>query len=123
MKVRCIRYENESAQAHESWLCIGKVYHVLGIYVEAEGATNYRITTNEVHPLFATTAYFPSSCFETVSTIVPSSWKVEIMANSDISIDPIAWIPDGFMEAFYDRDPGAYSVFKHERDLIVAEDP
>lgn len=64
-----------------------------------------------------------AECFEIVSTVVPTNWRLKIMEDGAISIAPKSWQAPGFLETFYDRDPSAYSVFERERDLILKEDP
>jgi hypothetical protein len=125
MKVKCIRLldargEVESAS---SWLTIGQVYHVMSIFMNQQSGLSYRIVSNDRDPGFASMAYQNASSFEVISSKLPSNWRVRILGNSAIDISPEAWQQDGFIEAFYDRDPSAYSVFERERDIIRSEEP
>ena len=67
--------------------------------------------------------YHSADCFEIVSDVIPSNWRVKIYKMSDIDISPAAWQEHGFLETFYDADPTVYPIFERERDIILSEDP
>ena len=64
-----------------------------------------------------------AECFEVVSTVIPSNWRVWIHESSAIGISPQSWQGPGFAEALVEHDASAYSVFEKERQVILAEEP
>jgi hypothetical protein len=125
MKVICVRLLNADNLEVESmpWLSLGRVYHVMSIYIESNGARSYRIISNDVDAGFATMGYHFAECFKIISDVIPSNWKVRVCNMSDIDISPEAWQAPNFFEDFYDANPAAYLVFQRERDFILSEDP
>jgi len=125
MKVKCVRLLNADDKEVESlpWLTVGRIYHVMGISIEPNRGRRYQIISHDRDPGFATMGYHSADCFEIVSDVIPSNWRVKIYKMSDIDISPAAWQEPGFLEAFYDADPTAYPIFERERDIILREDP
>jgi hypothetical protein len=125
MKVKCVRILDSAGKEIESspWLTLGRIYHVMTIYIESDKRRSYRIISNNRDPGFATMGYHSAECFEIVSDVIPSNWRVKIYKMADIDISPEAWQVPGFLEDFYDADPKAYSIFERERDVILSEDP
>lgn len=125
MKVKCIRILDSSDKEVEfsPWLTLGRIYHVMGIYIEPGRGRRYQIISHNRDPGFATMGYHSAECFEIVSDVIPSNWRVKIYKMTDIDISPEAWQMPGFLEDFYDADPKAYSIFERERNIILSEDP
>jgi hypothetical protein len=125
MKVKCTSLFNAKGEMVDSspWLTVGRVYHVMSIFMDQQSGLRYRIISNERDPGFATIGYQSAKSFEVVSGVVPSNWRIRILENSAIDVSPTSWQQNGFLEAFYDRDPEAYLVFERERDIIRTEDP
>ncbi|QWT22174.1 hypothetical protein KPL74_09215 [Bacillus sp. NP157] len=124
MKVKCVRYfDSRRRPANDSaWLTLGKVYHVMGLQAEKDTRLDYLIVTNDVDPGFAAMGYHPSESFEVVSDIIPPNWERSVSGNS-VQTMPGSWLVPGFFEQFYDRDPNAYSIYEHERDVVMKSDP
>jgi hypothetical protein len=95
----------------------------MSIEISPDGKRTYGIATAERTGEWPTLGSHRIESFEIVSTLVPSSWRVEVQANGAVFIGPEAWLTPGFFEAFSDREPDAYLIFKRERDLIVSGDP
>ncbi len=125
MKVKCVRLLNSDDKEVESSpsLTLGRIYHVMGIYIEPKRGRRFQIISNNRDPGFATMGYHSAECFEIVSDVIPSNWRVKIYKMADIDISPEAWQVPGFLEDFYDADPKVYSIFERERDVILSEDP
>jgi hypothetical protein len=125
MKVRCVRIFDTFGREVDSspWLTISRSYHVMSIEISPDGKRAYGIATAERTGEWPTLGSHRIESFEIVSTLVPASWRVEVQANGAVFIAPGAWLTPGFFEAFSDREPDAYPIFKRERDLIVSGDP
>lgn len=125
MKVKCVRLLNADNKEVEfsPWLTLGRTYHVMGISVEPSRGRRYQIISHDRDPGFATMGYHAAECFEIVSDVIPSNWRVKIYKMSYIDISPEDWQVPGFLEAFYDADPSAYPIFERERNIIRQEDP
>lgn len=125
MKVKCVRLLDSDDKEVESspWLTLGRIYHVMTLYIESKRRCSYRIIGNDRDPGFTAMGYHSADCFEMVSDVIPSNWRVKIYKMSDIDISPAAWQEHGFLEAFYDADPTVYPIFERERDIILSEDP
>jgi hypothetical protein len=124
MKVKCIRLLNADGEEVESssWLTLGHVYHVMGIYVAPDGRRSFRIISRNPEREWPQMGYQNAQCFEVISEKVPSNWR-EWGNKSACGIGPEAWQTPGFLEAFYDHDPATYPIFERERDIILREDP
>lgn len=125
MKVKCIKlFDSDGREVEFSpWLTVGRIYHVMGISIGADGQRRYQIVSHDCDPGFATLAYQRAEAFEVVSTQVPSNWRIRVGEDGAIGIAPGAWQKVGFFEAFYEQDPSAYSIFEQARDSILSEDP
>jgi hypothetical protein len=125
MKVRCIRLLDVVGQEVEfsPWLTLGRVYHVVAIFVSSDGKRSYSIVTHEREGEWPQMANHQSECFEIVSTIIPSNWSVWVHESSAMGISPTVWQDPSFNEGFYDLEPNTYPIFKREREIILREDP
>ena len=124
MKVECVRLLNADDKEVESspWLALGRIYHVMGISIEPNRGCRYQIISHDRDPGFANMGYHSAECFEIVSDVVPSNWKIKIYKMSNVDISPGAWQEPGFLENFYDADPATYVIFEQERNIILNED-
>lgn len=124
MKVKCVRLlDHEGNEVDSSsWLTLGKIYHVLSIFVDAMGNRLFNVDLQPPGE-WPSNAEHRAECFEVVSTVVPSNWRVWIHESSSIGISPAAWQTPGFAEAFFEHDPATYPVFDSERKVILREDP
>lgn len=124
MKVKCIRLLNSIGQEVESspWLTLGRIYHVMAIYVEPDGKCSFTIISRHPEGEWPQMGYQYAECFEVTSEKVPSNWR-EWKSKGASGISPAAWQKPGFLEAFYDHEPTTYSIFERERDIILSEDP
>jgi hypothetical protein len=125
MKVKCIRLLGHDGGdvASSPWLILDKIYHVLSIFIDVDGRRSFGVVNSEFAGEWPTIGSHQAECFEVISTVVPSNWKVWIHQNSAIGISPGAWQVPGFAEALFDHDPATYSIFDRERKIILAEDP
>lgn len=125
MKVKCIRLLDSSGQEVSSspWLTLGRIYHVLSIFIDAEGQRSFSIVTSEGPGKRPSMGSHQAECFEIVSTVIPSNWRVWVHESSAIGISPQSWQNPGFAEALFEHDPSAYAVFEQERQVILAEEP
>jgi hypothetical protein len=124
MKVKCVRLlDHEGNEVTSSpWLTLGKTYHVLSIFVDAAGKRRFSIDSQPPGE-WPSNAEHQFECFEVVSTVVPSNWRVWVHQSSSVGISPAAWQVPGFAEALIEHDPATYSVFDRERRVILSEDP
>lgn len=125
MKVKCIRLLDWNGREVETspWLTLARIYHVMGISIGSDKRCHYQIISNDRDPGFAAMGYHSADCFEIVSDVIPSNWRVKIYKMSDIDISPSAWQEPGFLESFHEADPDTYPIFERERDIIRKEDP
>jgi len=125
MKVRCIRLLDTKGNEVDSspWLTIGKTYHVLSIFIDREGQRSYGIVSREREDEWPGMGSYQAECFETISTVVPSNWRVWVHESSAIGISPLALQRPGFDEDFPNHYPATYPVFVHEWEIILKEDP
>ncbi len=124
MKVKCIRLlDSDGNDVEDSpWLALGKTYHVMSTYVDAEGRRRFGIVSRHPDGEWPQMINASEKCFEVVSSIIPSNWlKWERAVASGMA--PAAWQVPGFFEAFYDHEPETYPIFERERDVILKEDP
>ncbi|RZI84074.1 MAG: hypothetical protein EOP38_10365 [Rubrivivax sp.] len=124
MKVKCVRLlDHEGNEVMSSpWLKLGKIYHVLSIFIDAAGNRRFGVDSQPLGE-WPSSAEHQAECFEVVSTAVPSNWRVWIHESSAIGISPQSWQVAGFAEALFEHDPSAYLVFEQERQVILAEEP
>ena len=123
MKVKCISLLNSDGYEIEysPWLTLGRVYHVMSIYVDQDGKISYGIITSHPKGEWPQMGRYQSECFDVVSEIIPTNWR-EWARDGSSGMSPAAWQVPGFYEAFYDHDPATYPVFERERDTIFRED-
>jgi hypothetical protein len=122
MRVRCIKLINPNTGKPEnsnSWLSIGKIYHVLCLNAELNGICNLRLIGDDGK----TPALHDIRQFEMVSPIIPPSWKVSFIANGYFTLVPEKWSEEGFWERYFDGDPRTVQVFEEERKKIIEFDP
>jgi hypothetical protein len=124
MKVKCVRLLDSDGNEVKSspWLTLGETYHVLSIFLDAAGNRRFSIDS-QMPGEWPSNAEHQAECFEVVSTVVPSNWRVWIHESSAIGISPAAWQAPGFAEALFEHDPATYPVFDRERQVILNEDP
>ncbi len=124
MKVKCIRLLNANGEEVEfsSWLTLGRIYHVMGIYIAPDGKRSFRIINRHPEGEWPQLGIHQEECFEIVSEVVPSTWRKWVNENAS-GVSPFAWQAPGFYEAFYDHDPATYPIFERERDIVLSEDP
>lgn len=124
MKVKCVCLLDAFGREVESspWLTLGRVYHVMSIFVDSEGHRSYGIINRHPEGEWPQLGRHQAECFEVVSEVIPSNWR-EWEREGVKGVSPVAWQAAGFYEAFYDHDPATYPVFERERDLILKEDP
>ena len=125
MKIKCIKLLDAFGRMVEDspWLVLGRTYHVLSIYIDRNGERRYAVVCHEREGEWPSVGNLPSECFEVTSAIAPSNWRPQIHLSSAITISPVAWQVDGFLETFFDRDPTAYPIFMREREIMLREDP
>ena len=125
MKIKCIRLLDSGGQDVSSspWLTLGRIYHVLSIFIDAEGRRSFNVVTSEQPGEKPSMGSYQAECFEIISTVIPSNWHVWIHESSAIGISPRSWQAPGFAEALFEHDPPAYSVFEKERQVILTEEP
>jgi len=124
MKIKCVRLLDADGREVEfsPWLTLGRVYHVMSIFVDKEGHCSYGIITSHPNGEWPQMNSHAEECFEIISKVVPSNWR-EWKDDTCTGVSPAAWQTDNFYEAFYDHDPVAYPIFERERDIILREDP
>lgn len=124
MKIRCIRLLDSDGNnvEHSSWLTIGKIYHVMSIFVDVKGRRHYGIINRHPEGEWPQMGQHFEECFEVVSDVLPSNW-LQWERSEASGVAPAAWQAPGFYEKFSEHDPATYPVFERERDIILSEDP
>ncbi len=124
MKIKCVRLLNADGREvkFSPWLTLGRTYHVLSMWINKDGKRSYGIACGYREGEWPQIGSHQQECFEVVSDVVPSNWRIKIFQET-IDMSPAAWQEEGFYEAFCDHDPTTYSIFEHERDIILSEDP
>lgn len=125
VKVKCIQLLDSAGREVERspWLTLGRTYQVLSILIGQDGKRSYAIVSHEHEGEWPIMGNHRAECFEVVSTVAPSNWRVWIHESSAIDISPHAWQVNGFIEAFFDHDPATYPIFVREREIMLREDP
>lgn len=125
MKVRCVKLINDVGHVLDQspWLQIGKVYHVLAINVSEGGGTKFAIQSGSKPDEFPSLSHHMSSCFEVISTSIPSNWRPWVDGAGNIGISPAAWQVPKFADNLADCAPWVQETYFRERDLIIEEDP
>lgn len=122
--MKCIRLLDANGQEVEfsSWLTLGRIYHVMYIFIDEHGRHNYGVVSRHPEGEWPQMVSHQAECFEVASEVMPSNWRK--WEKGKISgISPAAWQAPGFDEAFYDHDPETYPIYERERDIILREDP
>jgi hypothetical protein len=124
MKVKCIRLLDADGREVEfsPWLTLGRIYHVMSIYMDANGQRSYGVISHHPKGEWPQLVRHQAECFEIVSSVVPSNWR-EWKDETATGVSPAAWQDGSFCEGFYDHDPVTYPIFERERDIILSEDP
>lgn len=124
MKVKCIRLLNSSGREVDfsPWLTIGRIYHVLSVFIDQGGRRSYGIVSGFREGEWPQIGSYQEECFEVASEAVPSNWRVFVHQGA-IDISPAAWQVPGFYEGFSDHDPVMYPIFEREMEIILGEDP
>ncbi|WP_155741425.1 hypothetical protein [Burkholderia territorii] len=124
MKIKCVKLLDVFGREIEfsPWLTLERIYHVMIVDIDCNGKRSYGIVTSEKEGEWPNMGMHQAECFEIVSTVIPSNWRLQIGQNGSIGIAPGAWQMPGFFESFYDHDPDAYPVFERERSIIINED-
>lgn len=122
MKVRCIKLVNPntgSAEKKNSWLTIGRIYHVLSVEKDVCHSVQYRLTgdANDIPALH------DAGQFEVVSNKIPSNWVVNVEQGGSVEFAPLKWISWGYWEKYFDGEVEAIQVYKEESRRILEEDP
>jgi hypothetical protein len=122
MKVRCIQLFDSAGKPRlqkDSWVTLGKTYHVLEIVQDQSRWLLRLIGDNELNG----PAVFRLEQFEIVTPNIPSSWIVTRDKDDSIKLRPERWNQPGFWERYYDKDPEAIRIFEEERRKIIENDP
>ena len=122
MKIRCIKFINESSEVEEkasAWLTIGKIYYVLSVIYSWSGVLKYRIIGDDQE----TPALHDARQFETVSSVIPSNWIVISSLDRGFQMMPKSWSRIGFWEEYFDGDSKAVESLGAETKKIIAADP
>ena len=123
MKVKCIRLIDGLGRdiEYSSWLKIGHVYHVLSMQIDPDGRRSFGIVAHEQQGEWPILVIHDEKCFEVVSEVIPSNWRVWMYAGV-IGVSPAAWQAPSFYESFFNHDESVYPIFERERNIIVSED-
>lgn len=64
MKVKCVRLLNAGGEAVESssWLSLGRMYHVMGSYIDPGGKRSYRIISRHPEGEWPQMGYHDADC-------------------------------------------------------------
>lgn len=120
MKVRCTKLIDAfgDPQEQSAWLTIGKVYHVLSVYMDTDSGWLLRLI-GDTHP---GVGLFPLEQFEIVSPKIPNRWIVT-WNGGVFELTTVAWNEPGYWELYYDDDSDALATFDREAGAIIAADP
>lgn len=122
MKVRCIKLVNPNTGRSEesnSWLSIGKTYHVMCLSIEPGQVCKLRLIGDDNR----TPALHDIRQFELISSFIPPSWVVNFLLNGYVEFGPAIWNEKGFWEQYFDDDSKAIQIFEEERKKIIDFDP
>jgi hypothetical protein len=124
MKVKCVRLLNVDGKEVEfsPWLTLGKIYHVMTIYIDENGHKSYGIIASHPKGEWPQIVNNQEECFEVVSELIPSNWQ-KWQFNDAWGMSPAAWQENNFYEKFYDHEPSVYPIYERERNVILREDP
>jgi len=119
--VECIKFIDQHTVADvrtDSWLTLGKNYHVLTLSVSDAGSIEYRLISDNNN----TPALFPAVQFKIIEPTLPRTWVVERIGESYLELAPQSWLDEGFWERFFDGDPSAVAIYEREKCKILALD-
>jgi hypothetical protein len=109
----------EDVTGYGGWLNPGQVYTVLS--VERSGAhAHLRLWADRQE----TCALFPAMDFRVVDAHLSRLWLVDadyLHEYGGVNLLPIEWQSRGFLERYYDGDPGAVEIFERCMREILAE--
>ncbi len=118
MKVVCEKIANPDTGEvvqHDSWLTVGKTYHVLSVFMKESGDTEYRVIADDgVAPVM-----FKANQFKIVVPDLPDSWIANSKPGVYFELDPATWVEPGFWERYFDGEMEAVSCFELEFNKIV----
>jgi hypothetical protein len=101
-----------------SWLTVGKTYHVLSVHIDKTGIV-FRLVGDDGR----TPALHRIENFEIVSNIIPLSWIVEFNPSGDLTLEPRLWRRAGFWEEYFAGKDDAVRAFASESAAAIANDP
>lgn len=119
MIVRCVRLINEvTGEFEESspWATVGKTYVVLAISMTPDQPVRFRLIGDDA----GTPVLFDSRMFELVSDEIPSSWRVDLVADGFVEMAPSSWLRQGFWDDYFDVDPAARREFEAEATAMLS---
>ena len=124
MKVKCVCLLDHEGNVISSspWLNIGATYHVLSIFIDGKGGRRFWLNYQNQNE-WPSIVEHRAECFEIVSTVVPSNWRLWIHESSAMGVSPFSWQSAEFTEALLEHEAKAYSIFEYERGIILNEDP
>jgi hypothetical protein len=119
MKVRCVKFLDATGMTTErsAWLTLGKIYHVLEIFIN-QHSIRFRLISDSGTP-----ALLHFSQFELISNFIPSCWVVNFRGERFLEIAPNAWAQDDFWNRYFDGEQNAREIFKKTYDSILIEEP
>lgn len=121
MKVRCTKLLDEQTGGllqRSSWLTVGKVYHVLSVHMQHGRPLQFQLMSDEDQ----TPAYHHADQFDIVTRVIPEGWIIDFESESYFELVPKAWSKPGFLEAYFDGDPEAISIYKSECEKIMSQE-
>lgn len=121
MKVRCVKLLSHAGKLieYDSWMTIGKIYHVLAVELSRDGRWHFRLRGDGENGV----ALFLIDQFEIVSSKIPPTWVIAIKRGKLFQLTPEPWSYLGFMERYYNGDPEAIKIFHEEEKKIIEADP
>ncbi|WP_293653136.1 hypothetical protein [Thiolapillus sp.] len=121
MKVKCRQFLDEETGDvldQNSWLTIGRIYHVLSIHMEFGGRLKFQLVGDDG----LTPAFHDAGQFEVVSCLIPSTWCVSSVPGSHFELTPKAWLESGFWEEYFDGNVKAIALFQCEKEKMLEEE-
>ena len=117
MRVRCIKpsFQGEMPPEGDRWLTIGREYDVLCVSFSADNTARFRLIGNDKH----TPAIFAGELFEISDKSIPKNWVISRRGEHDYTFGPETWSEVGFWTRFFDGEPEAQAVFRHEVSLMM----
>ena len=124
MKVKCVKVLDSDGNITNNsyWLKLESIYYVIEIYMYPYEGILYRIIDYNISINSYSLVLKSPECFETVSEIVPSNWKIDLSDNC-VTITTESWAKDNFWVAYFDGEPWAEDIFEKELQIMLDEDP